>query len=185
MSDKYYLCIDLKSFYASVELLSYPQYRTLPVAVCGGYGAAATFMLTQRAKQPGVLLLGARSAADIILTRDYEERGFEVKVATDDGSMGHKGRVTELIDQLLAEKPGRKFFFYGCGPHPMLMALAKLLDKKGLDGQLSIDHLMCCGVGACFACVIKMNDPESPDGFRYARTCSEGPVFDATEVYYE
>jgi len=164
---------------------STPDDGVIPVAVCGGYGAAATFMLTQRTKQPGVLLLGARSAADIILTRDYEERGFEVKVATDDGSMGHKGRVTELIDQLLAEKPGKKFFFYGCGPHPMLMALAKLLREKGLDGELSVDHIMCCGVGACFGCVVKVNDHAHPGEWMYARSCADGPVFKLADIYTE
>ena len=164
---------------------STPDDDVIPVAVCGGYGAAATFMLTQRSKQPGVLLLGARSEADIILTRDYEERGFEVKVATDDGSMGHKGRVTELIDQLLAEKPGKKFFFYGCGPHPMLMALAKILKARGLDGELSIDHFMCCGVGACFGCVVKIAAPETADGWVYKRSCVDGPVFKLADVYAE
>ena len=158
-----------------------PEPDVLPVAVAGGYGAAAMFMLTRR--QPGVLLMGARSAADVILTDRYRDAGYEVRVATNDGSLGQKGFVTDLVPELLAENPGKKFFFYGCGPHPMLMALAKLLRARGLDGELSIDHVMCCGVGACFACVVKVNDPGSPDGWRYARSCSEGPVFPLADVY--
>ena len=160
-----------------------PEPDVLPVAVAGGYGAAAMFMLTRR--QPGVLLMGARSAADVILTDRYRDAGYEVRVATNDGSLGQKGFVTDLVPELLAENPGKKFFFYGCGPHPMLMALAKLLRARGLDGELSIDHVMCCGVGACFACVVKVNDPGSPDGWRYARSCSEGPVFPLADVYTE
>jgi len=160
-----------------------PEPEVLPVAVAGGYGAAAMFMLTR--KQPGVLLMGARSAADVILTDSYRDAGYEVRVATNDGSLGQKGFVTDLIPALLAENPGRKLFFYGCGPHPMLMALAKLLRSRGLDGELSVDHVMCCGVGACFACVVKVNDPGSPDGWRYARSCSEGPVFPLADVYTE
>ncbi|MBP5530585.1 MAG: dihydroorotate dehydrogenase electron transfer subunit [Lentisphaeria bacterium] len=160
-----------------------PEPGVLPVAVAGGYGAAAMFMLTR--KQPGILLMGARSAADVILTDRYRDAGYEVRVATNDGSLGKKGFVTDLIPDLLAENPGRKFFFYGCGPHPMLTALAKLLRARGLDGELSVDHVMCCGVGACFACVVKVNDPESPDGWRYARSCSEGPVFPLADVYTE
>lgn len=162
----------------------HPVPDATPVAVCGGYGAAATFMLTRTGKK-GYLLLGARSTADIILTDRYEKAGFDVRLATNDGSAGTKGFVTDLIPQLLAEKPGEKFCFYACGPHPMLMALAKLLNKLGQDGQLSIDHRMCCGVGSCFACVVKVNDPESADGWRYARSCSEGPVFDLADVYVE
>ena len=161
-----------------------PAADVVPVAVCGGYGAAATFMLT-RGKKKGVLLLGARSTADIILTDRYEKAGFDVRLATNDGSMGTQGFVTDLIPQLLSERPGEKFCFYACGPHPMLMALAKLLKKLGQDGQLSIDHRMCCGVGSCFACVVKVADPGSADGWRYARSCSEGPVFKLEDVYVE
>ena len=160
-----------------------PEPDVLPVAVAGGYGAAAMFMLTR--KQPGILLMGARSAADVILTDRYRDAGYEVRIATNDGSLGQKGFVTDLIPDLLTENPGRRFFFYGCGPHPMLMALAKLLRARGLDGELSVDHVMCCGVGACFACVVKVNDPGSPDGWRYARSCSEGPVFPLADVYTE
>ena len=125
---------------------SAPADDVIPVAVCGGYGAAATYMLTRRSKNGGVLLLGARSEKDILLTTEYADAGFEVKVATDDGSMGTRGRVTDLFPELLAQYAGKKLFFYGCGPHPMLMALAKLLREKGLDGELSVDHIMCCWV---------------------------------------
>ena len=66
----------------------------------------------------------------------------------------------------------------------MLMAMGKVLLNNNTEGELSLDHLMCCGVGACFACVVKLKD-DNPDGWRYARTCSEGPVFKASKVYYE
>ena len=155
----------------------------LPVAVAGGYGAAALFMLTRH--RPGVLLMGARSSADVILTERYRAAGFDVRIATDDGSEGVRGRVTDLIPELVAGNPGGKFFFYGCGPHPMLMALARMLRERGLDGELSVDHVMCCGVGAGFGCVVKVVDPGSADGWRYARSCSEGPVFPLSDVYVE
>ncbi|MBQ7206932.1 MAG: dihydroorotate dehydrogenase electron transfer subunit [Lentisphaeria bacterium] len=158
-----------------------PPPDATPVAVCGGYGAAATFMLTRGKK--GVLLLGARSEADVILTDKYEKAGFDVRIATNDGSAGTRGFVTELVPRLLEERPQEKFFFCACGPHPMLMALARLLREIGQSGQLSIDHRMCCGVGSCFACVVKVNDPGSADGWRYARSCAEGPVFNLEDVY--
>ena len=158
-----------------------PPPDATPAAVCGGYGAAATFMLTRGKK--GVLLLGARSEADVILTDKYRAAGFDVRIATNDGSVGTRGFVTELVPRLLEERPKEKFFFCACGPHPMLMALARLLRKLGRPGQLSIDHRMCCGVGSCFACVVKVNDPGSADSWRYARSCAEGPVFNLEDVY--
>jgi len=162
---------------------SVPPAGYTPVAVAGGYGAAATFMLTRNTGRKGLLLLGARSGADVILTEEYEKAGFEVRIATNDGSVGRKGFVTELLPELLAERPGEKFFFCGCGPHPMLMALARWLKENGQQGQLSIDHIMCCGVGACFGCVVKVNDPGSETGWKYARACADGPVFDLNDVY--
>ena len=86
---------------------------------------------------------------------------------------------------VLSDYAGRKLHFYACGPMPMLLALARLLPELGYpESELSLDHLMCCGVGACFACVVKIK-ADNEDGFRYARTCSEGPVFRADQVYLE
>ncbi|WP_288558401.1 dihydroorotate dehydrogenase electron transfer subunit, partial [uncultured Victivallis sp.] len=88
-----------------------------PVLVAGGYGAAATYLITKQLPQRGIFLIGARGEADVLLTDVYREAGYEVQVATNDGSVGTKGFVTVLVEKLLAENPGRKFFFYGCGPH--------------------------------------------------------------------
>ncbi len=155
-----------------------------PVLVAGGYGAAATFLLTRQMTQRGIFLFGARSSADVILTDVYHRAGYDVRIATNDGSEGKKGFVTGLVEQLLAEWSGGKLFFYGCGPHPMLMALARQLHSAGMPGELSIDHLMCCGVGACFACVVKIK-ADTPEGWKYARACTDGPVFNLDTVYVE
>lgn len=163
---------------------SEPAPGVTPVLVAGGYGAAATFMLTKQIPQRGIFLLGARGEGDVLLTEAYEKAGYEVRVATNDGSRGYRGFVTGLVEQLLEERPEERFFFYGCGPHPMLMALAKLLRAKGRPGELSIDHLMCCGVGACFACVVKVK-ADTPEGWAYARACTDGPVFNLDSVYVE
>ena len=157
----------------------------IPVAVAGGYGSAAMYMLKNHCRQKGVLLIGARSAADLILEDAYAEAGFRVMISTDDGSAGVKGRVTSLIAPLLAAEPGKKFFFYGCGPLPMLKSLAVELKKLGQDGELSVDQIMCCGVGACFGCVVKVNDPDSPEKWSYARSCVDGPVFPLEKFYLE
>jgi len=159
-----------------------PGEEIVPVAVAGGYGAAATFMLT-RGPRRGMLLIGARSRRDLLLTENYAAAGWEVGVATDDGSEGVKGNVLALLDEPARRFPGRRFFFYGCGPKPMLFALAGELRRRGWDGELSVDQAMCCGVGACFACVVKINDPSSESGWRYARSCVEGPVFPLDRIH--
>jgi dihydroorotate dehydrogenase electron transfer subunit len=162
---------------------SMPEADEFPVIVAGGYGSAATYLIAKNSPAKGILLLGARSKNDLILTDKFADAGFDVRTSTDDGSKGHKGLVTELIPKVIEENKGKKIRFYACGPTPMLLALAKILQDSGYDdGELSLDHLMCCGVGACFACVVKVK-ADNEDGWRYARTCKEGPVFKAADVY--
>ena len=163
---------------------TFPQLDEYPVLVNGGYGAAATFMLTRQAPNGGLMLLGARSASDLLLVDEYRNAGFEVRVSTDDGSVGHKGLVTDLVRQVIAGKAERKLHFYACGPEPMLMALTRILEENHLSGEISLDHVMCCGVGACFACVVKVK-ADNEDGWRYARSCKEGPVFKSEHLYLE
>ncbi len=164
---------------------SAPVEDEIPVLLTGGYGVAATYLLTRSATRPGILLAGARTEADLILLDDYRASGFDVRAATNDGSAGIKGFVTDLLPQVLTEYAGMKLKFYACGPGPMLQALARILPEHGYpDAELSLDHLMCCGVGACFACVVKIK-ADNADGWRYARSCSEGPVFHASQIYLD
>ena len=150
------------------------------LVVAGGYGCAATYLLARRAEVKPLVLIGGRSQADILLKQEYEELGCKVLVSTDDGSMGMKGRVTEL---LVANYAGQGWLA-SCGPIPMLKALADVMQKLDIKGELSLDQAMCCGVGACFACVTKVKDASLPDGWRYARICAEGPVFQAEQLIF-
>ena len=161
-----------------------PDADTFPILAAGGYGTAALYLTAKNAPCKGILLLGARTKDDLILVEDFEKLGFEVRIATNDGSAGHRGFVTELLDGALEGRDKAKCRIYGCGPTPMLLALGKLALEKQTDAELSLDQHMCCGVGACFACVVKVKDAASPDGWRYSRSCKEGPVYNATEVYY-
>lgn len=161
-----------------------PTADVFPILAAGGYGAAALYLIAKNASRKGILLLGARTKDDLILTEDFERLGFEVRIATNDGSAGHRGFVTELLDGALSGQERSKCMIYGCGPTPMLLALGKLSMEKQVRAEISLDQHMCCGVGACFACVVKIKDPSSPDGWRYSRSCKEGPVYNATEVYY-
>jgi dihydroorotate dehydrogenase electron transfer subunit len=159
-----------------------PSAGEVPVIVAGGYGSAATWLLARRSPTPPLLLLGARTDGDLLLTDDFADLGCEVRTATEDGSEGRRGRVTDLLAEVLATAAPAALRVYGCGPHGMIMAVARMLRDHGLDGELSLDHRMCCGIGACYACVVKVRD-DSPDGWRYARTCKEGPVFPASRIH--
>ena len=161
-----------------------PDEGTTPILVAGGYGSAATLLLAKRSKKNGIILMGARSKDDLLLVEEYRELGFDVRTATNDGSDGHKGFVTELLDDALAGLKGGKAQIYGCGPDMMLMALGRKAIALNVPAELSLDHHMCCGVGACFACVVRVKDSSGPDGWRYARACKEGPVFKAEDIYY-
>jgi len=161
---------------------SAPPVDTRPVVVAGGYGCAATYLFAKRSPVPPLVLIGGRSAGDVLLEAEFAALGCEVRVSTNDGSRGHRGLVTELLETALDETALP--FVASCGPNPMLYAVARILARRGLDGEVSLDHAMCCGVGACFACVVKLK-ADNPDGWEYVRTCLHGPVFKASSVHWE
>lgn len=162
-------------------------YRPLPadrraVLVGGGYGCAAIYCLARLAKRPPLILLGGRSAGDILLEDEFRRIGCEVRVATNDGSYGTAGFVTVLLHEILAG--GEKPWVATCGPLPMLKAVALMSEQHGCECEVSLDSAMCCGVGACFSCVVKCR-AATPEGWHYVRVCSQGPVFKGSEVYWE
>ena len=152
------------------------------VIIAGGYGCAATFLLAKRSAVPPLVLLGGRTDGDVLLVDRFRERGCEVRIATDDGSVGHAGFVTDLLEQALEQLDSP--FVAACGPQAMLHTVARIAAKHCIDAEVSLDHVMCCGVGACFACVVKMNDAGNT-GWKYVRTCIHGPVFKAGSIYWE
>jgi len=161
---------------------STPPAGTQPIVVAGGYGCAATYLFARRSPVPPLVLIGGRSAGDILLQREFADLGCEVRISTNDGTQGHAGFVTALLEQALDYETAP--FIASCGPNPMLYAVARILAERGLDGEVSLDHAMCCGVGACFACVVKLK-AGNPDGWEYIRTCLNGPVFKASTVHWE
>lgn len=161
-----------------------PQFGQESIIVAGGYGCAATYLLAKRSERPPLVLIGGRSDGDLLLLDEFRAQGCEVRISTDDGSAGHQGVVTELLKQELDERglEGRPVF--ACGPDPMLRAVWMLAEEGGFIAELSLDHAMCCGVGACFACVVKVK-ADTEDGWRYARTCLEGPVFNSDQAVWD
>ena len=152
-----------------------------PLLVAGGYGMAAMYLLAQRSPQKGIVFVGGRRRVDILCEKEFQALGWEVRATTEDGSHGEKGLVTlPLIAELKRSAVGRKLF--ACGPTPMLKAVGKIAEELDVPAELSMDEHMCCGVGVCLTCVIKV---KAGDGWEYQRTCTEGPVFDSREIAWE
>ncbi|HRR28249.1 MAG TPA: dihydroorotate dehydrogenase electron transfer subunit [Victivallales bacterium] len=156
----------------------------IPVIITGGYGTAATYMLAKVSRK-GFLLAGAKSSSELVLIEDYKKLGFEISISTDDGSEGKKALVTELVEDFIRKNKTNisDFAFYACGPEGMLIALTKILLNNKLDAEISLDHMMCCGVGACLACVVRVKKPGG--GWTYSRTCKDGPVFNASNLFLD
>jgi dihydroorotate dehydrogenase electron transfer subunit len=122
---------------------------------------------------------GARSAEFFAGLEDFERLGIDVRLATDDGSRGHHGFVTDLLKQVLAERPENPTIVC-CGPEPMMEAVARIAGKAKVPCQVSLETPMACGIGICFTCVAKIRQPDG--GWDYKRTCVEGPVFNSELV---
>lgn len=126
-----------------------------------------------------ILCYGARSAEYLAGVEEFQQTGIDVRVATDDGSCGHRGLVTDLLRQVLDESLGTVQVAC-CGPEPMMEAVAKIALERHVPCQLSLETPMACGIGICFTCVAKVKDESG--GWDYQRTCVEGPVFEASSI---
>ncbi|MEX2175457.1 MAG: dihydroorotate dehydrogenase electron transfer subunit [Pirellulaceae bacterium] len=122
---------------------------------------------------------GARSAAYLAGIDDFQALGVNVRVATDDGSQGHRGLVTDLLQLVLAENHGRARIVC-CGPEPMMHAVARVAQQANIPCQVSLETPMACGIGICFTCVAKVRQDDG--SWDYQRTCVDGPVFDAATI---
>ena len=153
--------------------------------VGGGYGVAPLHFLAKRfAAAAGLpkpkLFVGGRTKDDLLALDRFEALGVEVKVATNDGSAGVKGLVTDPLDDMLIElkHKGQDFELFACGPDGMLRAVSLRATGSGSKGWISMDRHMVCGVGACYACIQKTVRGNS-------RCCIEGPVFAAEDLVWD
>ena len=137
--------------------------------VSGGCGAAPVIFLAEEAKKKGLgvtAIVGARNKESLLFLDRFKKCG-EVLVATDDGSEGHKGFVTEVL-----EKEIKKFDqVYTCGPEIMMKGVLDICEKNKVPMQASLERYMKCGIGVCGSCMV--------DGLR---VCADGPVFDGKVI---
>ncbi len=176
------------------------------IMVAGGVGVAPFLSLAQETARDGrarpedmTVLFGAATAGLLSGEEKFREYGVDVRLATDDGTTGHHGLVTDLLERELASSPRRCAYLYACGPTPMMRRCQEIAREAGIDGQVSLEGIMPCGVGVCMACVVACAAPGTDPGTapgtdpgaapgersssrRYERVCDAGPVFDMQEV---
>jgi dihydroorotate dehydrogenase electron transfer subunit len=160
--------------------------------VAGGVGIASVLLPAQALVRAGAMVrlyYGARTESLLVDKAKFAAAGCDVLCATDDGSFGHHGFITEL----LAKAPRTPDVVLACGPSPMLRAVARVAHDLGAGAQLSLEETFACGVGGCWGCTVPL-DRASSQAPRFpgadaggsdvvnARICKEGPVFWAHEL---
>jgi dihydroorotate dehydrogenase electron transfer subunit len=156
--------------------------------VGGGVGVAPLYFFARRclegvrgdAPAPEITLcMGARTGAALQGIEEFRRLPMRSEAATDDGSEGFRGRVTELFLSLLEREPDpARVKVYGCGPQAMNESLRAIVVERGIRCEICLESLMGCGFGVCFACVLPIRK-ETGGEYLNRRICWEGPVFDA------
>lgn len=148
------------------------------VMIGGGIGVAPMLILSDvlKSKKLNLMLIyGGRSRGHVYPLKEFKDNGVKVHIATDDGSVGFKGRVSGLFDKI--DRNPATTFLYTCGPNPMMKAVQDFAAANGLKGQAACEEIMACGLGACLGCSI-----ETTKGFR--TVCYDGPAFAIDEVIF-
>jgi len=151
--------------------------------VGGGYGSAPLFGLAEVLKQRGCrvdIVLGASNANKIYAPLEGKRSVNTMTLTTEDGGAGIKGRVTDVLPQLIEKYSSE--IIYSCGPMGMLEAVDKVAQSSGVLHQCAVEESMACGIGVCMTCVIPLRDEAGV--IKMQRSCIEGPVVDGSRVVW-
>ena len=144
------------------------------ILIAGGMGVAPLVFLAEKIKlTKPLVLIGARTKNQILCAQEFKSLGCTLKLATDDGSAGFRGRVTDLLKIVLEQT--KPLWLFSCGPHPMLKAVSQIAHENKINAQFSLEEHMACGIGACLGCVVSTKAG-------YKRVCKDGPVFSNREL---
>ena len=159
--------------------------------------APLLFLAKQLKSKEKIALIGIRNKNQVLCEKEFKDLGWYVKIATDDGSVGFKGRVTDLLINILqanrqilrraqdaspkdaerSRSAGKQATLYACGPKPMLKEVCSISLKYKIPAEVSLEEHMSCGIGACLGCVVQTKEG-------YKRVCKEGPVFSAKDIVW-
>ncbi len=164
-----------------------PEEATEIALVAGGLGIAPMPILAAALRERGfdfTVLLGARTSAELWGKEELQHLGAQIKIATDDGSAGHHGFVTALLQNWIKEHDATASRVYSCGPMPMLARVAAICSTANVHAQVAVETVMGCGFGICMGCPIEPVAGVEQFG-RYYLACLDGPVFCADHLRYE
>jgi dihydroorotate dehydrogenase electron transfer subunit len=154
--------------------------RKAACLIGGGMGIAPMLFLAKRLCQikkttdTDLIILGGRNRVEIEpLLADFHSLDIGVMVATDDGSLGRHGLVTDVMKTVSLPNTCT---IYTCGPKPMMKEVFRLCQKTKIGCQVCVESAMACGMGACLGCNIAAKNS------RYVHVCSDGPVFNAEDL---
>jgi len=152
--------------------------------VAGGIGVASLYYLVRDLAEKGVgkptVFLGGCSANDILCKEDLEALGAEVRITTEDCSLGEEGFVTVLVEKAL-ESEDKPDMIYACGPQAMLKKVSDIAASFHVPCQVSLETRMACGFGVCLGCAVEKSDSAG----EYFHACTDGPVFDSRAVFIQ
>jgi dihydroorotate dehydrogenase electron transfer subunit len=158
-----------------------PRQPVACVIVAGGYGAAPMELLARALRSRGCrvdVVLGAATEAKLFGVLDLKGVSDSVIVTTDDGTSGVRGRVTDVLPNIIKQNGSQAV--YACGPMPMLQAVAQVAQENGAFSQCAVEESMACGIGVCMTCVLPVIGDDGVT--RMVRSCVEGPVFRGDRV---
>lgn len=182
-----------------------PQNKKKALLVIGGMGAPpllhlAKFIFTNYPDIEVTVFAGAKTARELpfegrldeisqqleFALREFARFGAKSMLATDDGSAGHKGLVSEFLSQWFTQSSWARdtTIIYACGPEAMLGRVAEIAQDKVIDCQVSMEQMMACGIGVCQSCAVRCRVSGSNETV-YKLCCEDGPVFDSREVVFD
>lgn len=154
------------------------------VLVGGGYGSAPLFWLAERLRERGChveMVLGAATESRLFGVVDARRAADGVTVCTDDGSLGHRGWVSDVLGDVITRSGAQ--VVYACGPMGMLESVTQIAAQHGAVAQVAVEEAMACGVGVCMTCVLPVQGNDGAT--RMVRSCVEGPVFRGDRVRWD
>ena len=160
----------------------------LAIVVGGGAGIASLMLLITELKTRQVetsVLVGSMNESRLLSRTDIQDLGITPQIATDDGSVGYQGLVTDLLSRLLSKTSKQRITVFTCGPYGMLSTVANICHKFGVVCQVAMENRMGCALGVCLGCVCKVRIETDSEEFEYQRVCTEGPVFFAPNIIWD
>ena len=161
-----------------------PKEPVSCVLVAGGYGSAPMFMLADQLRARGCrvdVVLGAATEGKLFGVLDAKRIAASLTITTDDGSIGERGRVTDVLPAVLRRTDAD--VVYACGPMAMLREVSRVSAEHGAYSQCAVEEAMACGVGICMTCVLPVIGDDGVT--RMVRSCVDGPVFRGDRVRWD